>query len=434
MLFAFLARNLPSKLVPKSLTMGPEFSSDISGDGPRREDRDSKSTEESPTSDTKSGSSDHRPPTPPKPRGMSKSKYKNYVRKHRKKFPRRKPTDDAKCPQDDQIVRLRMQVQKHSETPTNSTPNLQNNDSRPPKAGTVPEQKIELIAEIKELQESRVSSSDKQRSDALRLRRIKRRLLDPETKEKELQERANKRALAGPQARKKDVEQQAKHREDFRKESKCSGLDDRKQDIESQAERQEKKYRGDRRDEYRRRTLARRKKRSEVSHEPFHFWTSNVVPSDTQLLNFEKDPGSAVAMFRLMGGLPKNHLRRPKVTALPVDIQGIIDKFATQAGHSASIRVCGVCGSRNIMTQSEVKEYCIDHKYIQILKCDEENITPNQFRLDCLHIITVDNEKYHLDIDGFNEITKQVTVCENCQKSLIYSTSRGKVPRQSYAF
>ena len=65
--------------------MGPEFSSDVSGDGPRREDRDSKSTEESPSSDTKSGSSDHRPPTPPKPRGMTKRNYKNYVRKHRNK-------------------------------------------------------------------------------------------------------------------------------------------------------------------------------------------------------------------------------------------------------------------------------------------------------------------------------------------------------------
>ena len=158
-----------------------------------------------------------------------------------------------------------------------------------------------------------------------------------------------------------------------------------------------------------------------------------MVPSDTQLLNFEKDPGSAVAMFRLMAGLPKNHLKRPTVTTVPVDIQGIIDKFASQAGHNASIKVCGVCGTRNIMTENEVKDYSIDHKYIQSLKCNKESIPSNQFRLDCLHIITVDNEQYHLDIDGFNRSTKQVAVCENCEKSLIYSTSRGKVPRRSYA-
>ena len=168
--------------------------------------------------------------------------------------------------------------------------------------------------------------------------------------------------------------------------------------------------------------------------EPFNFWTSNEVPSDTQLLNFEKDPGSAVAMFRLMAGLPKNHLRRPTIPTLPVDIQGIIDKFAGQAGHNASIKVCGVCGTRNIMTNNEVKEYSIDHKYIQILKCEIENIPSNQYRLDCLHIVTVDNERYHLDIDGFDRSTKLVTVCDNCEKTLLYSSSRGKVPRQSYAF
>ena len=159
-----------------------------------------------------------------------------------------------------------------------------------------------------------------------------------------------------------------------------------------------------------------------------------MVPTDTQLLNLEKDPGSAVAMFRLMAGLPKNHLRRPTVTTLPVDIQGIIDKFAGHAGHSAPIKVCGVCGIRNIMSESEVKAYPIDHKYIQILKCNEENITSNQVRLDCLHIVTVDNEKYHLDIDGFNRSTRQVAVCVSCEKTLIYTTSRGRVPRQSYAF
>ena len=100
-----------------------------------------------------------------------------------------------------------------------------------------------------------------------------------------------------------------------------------------------------------------------LSHEPFNFWTSNVVPSDAQLSNFEKDPGSAVAMFRLMAGLPNNHLRLPSIPALPVDIQGIIDKFAGFAGHNAPIKVCGVCTVRNIMTDTEEKEYPIDHTF-----------------------------------------------------------------------
>ena len=71
------------------------------------------------------------------------------------------------------------------------------------------------------------------------------------------------------------------------------------------------------------------------------------------------------------------------------------------------------------MTDTEVKEYSIDHKYIQTLKCKPENIPSNQSHLDCRKIIIVDNERYHIDIDGFNESTKEVAVCENCEKTLI---------------
>ena len=121
-----------SFLVPRLLKLGPGYPSSIAGDGPRREDRESKSTDESPTSDSKSGSSDYRPPTPPKPRGMSKRNYKNMVRKHRKKYPTRKPKDRANGCQNDQSVRLKMKEQKQTETPTSCNPNFSNNDSHPP--------------------------------------------------------------------------------------------------------------------------------------------------------------------------------------------------------------------------------------------------------------------------------------------------------------
>ena len=52
MLLAFHAGILQSQLVPKSLKLGPQFSSDPSGDGPHREDRGSKSTDESRTNDS----------------------------------------------------------------------------------------------------------------------------------------------------------------------------------------------------------------------------------------------------------------------------------------------------------------------------------------------------------------------------------------------
>ena len=91
--FASDSRNSPSKLIEKPLKFGPEYSSDVSGDGPNRENGDSKTTDESTSSDSRSDSSDNRPPTPPKPRGMSKRNYKKLVRKHRKKYPKRKLKD-----------------------------------------------------------------------------------------------------------------------------------------------------------------------------------------------------------------------------------------------------------------------------------------------------------------------------------------------------
>ena len=83
----------PCKSIAKLLKLGPEYSSDVSGDGPNRNKRDSKDRNETNISDSPSESSDTRPPTPPKPRGMSKRNYKNLVRKHRKKYPKRKPKD-----------------------------------------------------------------------------------------------------------------------------------------------------------------------------------------------------------------------------------------------------------------------------------------------------------------------------------------------------
>ena len=100
---------------------------------------------------------------------MTKRKYKNFVRKHRNKYPRRT-----------------MQEQKQSETPASCTPNLQDSYCHPSTVcDTVADQTIEKIVEIKELQSSLDISSDTRRSDALRIRRAKRALQDPATKKQE---------------------------------------------------------------------------------------------------------------------------------------------------------------------------------------------------------------------------------------------------------
>ena len=69
--------------------IGPQFSSDPSADGPDKKGEDNLPIhEDTSSSDTKSDLPESRPSTPTKPRWMSKRKYKNLVRKHRKQYPR----------------------------------------------------------------------------------------------------------------------------------------------------------------------------------------------------------------------------------------------------------------------------------------------------------------------------------------------------------
>ena len=244
---------------------------------------------------------------------------------------------------------------------------------------------------------------------------------------KDNEQRQKRREAAGPEAWKKDNEQRAKRR-------KAVGPLARTIDLEAQEKRRKEGGSRSRQKEYRRRTEARRQKRSNMTFEAYSFWTENVLPSDAQLSNFDRDPGSAVAMFRLMAGVPANYLRKPVLPALPLDVQGIIDQFAGVAGHDAPIKVCGVCTVRNVMCDTEVKLYSINHKFIQSLKCNATHIPSNQQRLACLRHVIVDNERYNLDIDGFDENLKQVAVCDDCANALKYTCPRGKIPRQSIAF
>ena len=86
------------------------------------------------------------------------------------------------------------------------------------------------------------------------------------------------------------------------------------------------------------------------------------------------------------------------------------------------------------MVDEESKELPLEHKYIQLLKCDDDDLPTNRYRLACLKVVTVDGEHYRLDPDGYDTNTKLVNVCASCIKALVYTSSRKKVPRQSLAF
>ena len=135
-----------------------------------------------------------------------------------------------------------------------------------------------------------------------------------------------------------------------------------------------------------------------------------------------------------MAGVPKNHLRRPENFSPSVDIPGIIKRFASYAGHNASIKVCSICSVRSVMVGDESKELPLAHKYIQLLKLHDEDPLSGTLRLRTRRIVTVDGEHYRFDPDGFDENTKLVTVCATCEKALFYASSTKRLPRQSLAF
>ena len=123
-----------------------------------------------------------------------------------------------------------------------------------------------------------------------------------------------------------------------------------------------------------------------------------------------------------------------KRLSLAVDTRMIIDRFSCHVGHNATIKVCAVCSIRNVMVGEESKELPLQHKYIQLLKCDDEDLHTNRHRLACLKLIMVDGEHYRLDRDGFDVENRLVNVCVSCVKALFYSTSTNRLPRQSLAF
>ena len=261
----------------------------------------------------------------------------------------------------------------------------------------------------------------------------KRRKKGPEARKSEIEKRRKK----GPEARRKDVESQKRKREEMGQEARKSEIAARRSEYEARTKKRSKNNLANpkhREREYVQRKKARREAQQQFLREPYDFWKANDVPSDEQLKHFEEDPGTAVAMFRLMAGIPKNHLRRPENLRVKPDIQSIIDRFSEAAGHNATIRVCAVCTKRDVMVGEDFKLLPITHTYIALLRIDEKDLPANKKRLACHKLVTVDGEHYRIDPAGFDRNGNMVTVCATCVKALAYSRTTKRLPRHSLAF
>ena len=360
------------------LGMGPEFSSAIAGDGPGY--GDSEVSDNSSSQDSDSGS-----------RGDSDSSYD--------------PNKEKKLQQKKRKEQLR-QKRRRKLGPAARKKDLDAQNKKRAEMG--PEARRKVLDDRKK---RRVEMGPEARREILDDRRKKRAEMGPEARRKILDDRKNRRVEIGPEARREEY----KSRTEKRKESK------RKDPMHRERE-------------YRQRKKARREAQQQFVHEPYDFWRANDVPTDEQLKHFEKDPGTAVAMFRLMAGVPKNHLRRPENLRVNPDVQGIIDRFSEVAGHNVTIRVCAICTKRDVMVGEDFKLLPITHIYLQQLKISDEDLPTNKELLACRRLVTFDGEHYRIDPAGFDTNTNMVTVCAYCEKTLPYSRSTKKLPRQSLAF
>ena len=131
----------------------------------------------------------------------------------------------------------------------------------------------------------------------------------------------------------------------------------------------------DRSAEVQRRGKKNKRKQNRAIDNPnseFSIWTTCSPPSDEQLKNFEKNPYTAVAAFRLMAGIPAD----PRISSANLQFEAneeeIISRFSEFCGHDAVIKTCGACGVGDIMVDKESVKVPLSHKRVEFLECNRE--------------------------------------------------------------
>ena len=203
--------------ISKPLLMGPEFSSDTSGDGPDKySDEKEPVIEGSSSGDSESEKNDGRPPTPTKPRGMTKQKYRNMVRSHRNRYPKVTSRDSTE-------IQLRKQ---------GATCDTKVNEEMMEKKSKASRNRGSRKNEYERRTKRRKELGPEARRKDVEAQKKKREDMSPEARRKHLDSRKKKREEIGPEARRKDVEAQKKKRKDMSPEARRKYLDSRKKKRE----------------------------------------------------------------------------------------------------------------------------------------------------------------------------------------------------------
>ena len=72
----------------------------------------------------------------------------------------------------------------------------------------------------------------------------------------------------------------------------------------------------------------------------YDLWSSDALPEDDLIKQFELNPYVAAAAFRMMGGLPEDARICPRDMSFKVDIENMINRWKAEVGHDVDIRVC----------------------------------------------------------------------------------------------
>ena len=166
----------------------------------------------------------------------------------------------------------------------------------------------------------------------------------------------------------------------------------------------------------------------------YDIWQANDLPDDESLKEFELKPEMAMAIFRLMGGIPSDNRVKPEDISFEVDEQKVLNEWEMKMGHNITMSVCGVCGIRDYMADKDCEETPISHKRLQILVHSDGDLNKNfPARKEWQHLVTVDGTTYSMVPEAVNFEQKTVLVCNDCKICLKYALRSKKIPYTTIA-
>ena len=180
------------------------------------------------------------------------------------------------------------------------------------------------------------------------------------------------------------------------------------------------------------RTNVARKRKQKLGDVNFDIWNANELPGDNHIKKFESNASIAVATFRMLSGVPSDTRYCPQDVTFTYDRQRMIDRWSNEAGHDIPIRVCGVCGIRDILVQDTFRQLPLDHDLIKVCVLTEE--IKSKVHREALHIVEKDGIMYILAPEGFSVNTGLVNVCADCITGLQYSMRTRKPPKYTIAY